>query len=124
MWQISLFFILIQKYLAITRWGCRFTINRSGKAETLRYQLTRILISHGYEFISPPMIEYTESLLGYASEDVKLQTFKIIDQLTGRLMGYAQISPHKLRGLMRVYTIIKTLVTHQNQFPAIVMQGM
>ena len=45
------------------------------KQETLRYQLTRILISHGYEFISPPMIEYTESLLGYASEDVKLQTF-------------------------------------------------
>ena len=27
------------------------------KQETLRYQLTRILISHGYEFISPPMIE-------------------------------------------------------------------
>lgn len=68
------------------------------KQETLRYQLTRILISHGYEFISPPMIEYTESLLGYASEDVKLQTFKIIDQLTGRLMGVrADITPQIAR---------------------------
>ncbi|MGL5251581.1 MAG: ATP phosphoribosyltransferase regulatory subunit [Moraxella sp.] len=68
------------------------------KQETLRHQLTRILLSHGYELISPPMIEYTESLLGYASEDVKLQTFKIIDQLTGRLMGVrADITPQIAR---------------------------
>lgn len=75
------------------------------KQETLRYQLTRILISHGYEFISPPMIEYTESLLGYASEDVKLQTFKIIDQLTGRLMGVrADITPQIARIDARLHT--------------------
>lgn len=68
------------------------------KQEALRYQLTQILISHGYELISPPMIEYTESLLGYASEDVKRQTFKIIDQLTGRLMGVrADITPQIAR---------------------------
>ncbi|MFW2176485.1 MULTISPECIES: ATP phosphoribosyltransferase regulatory subunit [unclassified Moraxella] len=68
------------------------------KQEALRYRLTRILMSHGYELISPPMIEYTESLLGYASEDVKRQTFKIIDQLTGRLMGVrADITPQIAR---------------------------
>lgn len=68
------------------------------KQEALRYQLTHILVSHGYQLISPPMIEYTESLLGYASEDVKRQTFKIIDQLTGRLMGVrADITPQIAR---------------------------
>lgn len=68
------------------------------KQEALRYQLTHLLVSHGYELISPPMIEYTESLLGYASEDVKRQTFKIIDQLNGRLMGLrADITPQIAR---------------------------
>lgn len=72
--------------------------NEAIKQEALRYQLTQILISHGYELISPPMIEYTESLLGHASEDVKRQTFKIIDQLTGRLMGVrADITPQIAR---------------------------
>ena len=97
MWQISLLFILIQKILWLLPDGVVDLLSTEAvKQETLRYQLTCILISHGYEFISLPMIEYTESLLGYASEDVKLQTFKIIDQLTGRLMGCAQISPPQI----------------------------
>ncbi|GAA0313085.1 ATP phosphoribosyltransferase regulatory subunit [Psychrobacter aestuarii] len=68
------------------------------KQELLRYQLTQHLILHGYRLVSPPMIEYTESLLSDASEDLKRQTFKIIDQLTGRLMGVrADITPQILR---------------------------
>lgn len=68
------------------------------KQEWLRYKLTRLLISRGYELICPPMIEFTESLLGNASEDLKRQTFKIIDQLSGRLMGVrADITPQILR---------------------------
>lgn len=68
------------------------------KQEWLRYNLTRLLISRGYELICPPMIEFTESLLGNASEDLKRQTFKIIDQLSGRLMGVrADITPQILR---------------------------
>ena len=68
------------------------------KQELLRYQLTQHLILHGYRLVSPPMIEYTESLLSNASEDLKRQTFKIIDQLTGRLMGVrADITPQILR---------------------------
>lgn len=68
------------------------------KQEMLRYQLTRRLVRHGYELLCPPMIEYTESLLNNASEDLKRQTFKIIDQLTGRLMGVrADITPQILR---------------------------
>ena len=68
------------------------------KQEMLRYKLTQLLVRHGYELICPPMIEYTESLLNNASEDLKRQTFKIIDQLTGRLMGVrADITPQILR---------------------------
>ncbi|WP_350560957.1 ATP phosphoribosyltransferase regulatory subunit [Psychrobacter sp. CAL346-MNA-CIBAN-0220] len=68
------------------------------KQEVLRYQLTQQLITHGYQLVCPPMIEYTESLLSEASEDLKRQTFKIIDQLTGRLMGVrANITPQILR---------------------------
>ena len=68
------------------------------KQERLRYKLTQRLVRHGYELLCPPMIEYTESLLNNASEDLKRQTFKIIDQLTGRLMGVrADITPQILR---------------------------
>ena len=68
------------------------------KQEVLRHQLTKQLIAHGYQLVSPPMIEFTESLLSDASEDLKRQTFKIIDQLTGRLMGLrADITPQILR---------------------------
>ncbi|WP_372845395.1 ATP phosphoribosyltransferase regulatory subunit, partial [Psychrobacter sp.] len=68
------------------------------KQEVLRHQLIQQLISHGYQLVNPPMIEFTESLLSGASEDLKRQTFKIIDQLTGRLMGIrADITPQILR---------------------------
>lgn len=68
------------------------------KQELLRYQLTQQLITHGYQLVCPPMIEFTESLLSNASEDLKRQTFKIIDQLSGRLMGIrADITPQILR---------------------------
>ena len=68
------------------------------KQEVLRYRLTQQLISRGYQLVCPPMIEFTESLLSEASEDLKRQTFKIIDQLTGRLMGVrADITPQILR---------------------------
>lgn len=68
------------------------------KQEMLRHKLIQQLISHGYQLVSPPLIEYTESLLNNASEDLKRQTFKIIDQLTGRLMGLrADITPQILR---------------------------
>lgn len=72
--------------------------DEAAKQEALRYQLTGLLVSHGYQLISPPMIEYTESLLNHATEDLKRQTFKIIDQLTGRLMGVrADITPQIAR---------------------------
>lgn len=68
------------------------------KQESLRDALLFVLTAHGYRLVSPPLIEYTESLLGHADEDLKRQTFKFIDQLNGRLMGLrADITPQILR---------------------------
>jgi len=43
--------------------------------------------SWGYELVMPPLVEYLESLLTGTGEDLDLQTFKVTDQLTGRMMG-------------------------------------
>src|SRR5690606_34989661 len=46
----------------------------------------------------PPLIEYLDSLLTGAGNDLDLQTFKITDQLTGRLMGVrADMTPQAAR---------------------------
>ncbi len=68
------------------------------KQQFLRHHLIEQLQRRGYELVTPPLIEFTESLLGNASEDLKRQTFKLIDQLTGRLMGLrADTTPQILR---------------------------
>jgi ATP phosphoribosyltransferase regulatory subunit len=57
-----------------------------------------LLSSWGYEFVIPPMIEYLESLLTGTGEDLDLNTFKLTDQLSGRLMGIrADITPQVAR---------------------------
>lgn len=68
------------------------------KQQLLRHHLIDQLCKRGYQLVTPPLIEFTESLLGNASEDLKRQTFKIIDQLSGRLMGLrADTTPQILR---------------------------
>ncbi|WP_419894752.1 ATP phosphoribosyltransferase regulatory subunit, partial [Proteus terrae] len=42
---------------------------------------------YGYELVMPPMLEYTESLLGNADASLNLQTFKLLDQASGRMLG-------------------------------------
>lgn len=66
--------------------------------ESLRRQIIDLYTSWGYEFVVPPMLEYLESLLVGAGKTVDLQTFKIIDQLSGRLMGiHADMTPQVAR---------------------------
>ncbi len=43
--------------------------------------------SFGYELITPPLLEHLESLLTGSGESLDLQTFKLIDQLSGRNLG-------------------------------------
>ncbi|MHB1951179.1 MAG: ATP phosphoribosyltransferase regulatory subunit [Acidiferrobacteraceae bacterium] len=66
--------------------------------ERLRRRLLDLLEAWGYELVMPPLIEFLESLLTGTGTDLDLQTFKITDQLTGRLMGIrADMTPQAAR---------------------------
>lgn len=68
------------------------------RLERLCRNIIDLFSSWGYEFVIPPMIEYLESLLTGTGEDLDLQTFKLTDQLNGRLMGIrADITPQVAR---------------------------
>lgn len=41
----------------------------------------------GYELVMPPLLEHTESLLSASNSAQDLQTFKMVDQLSGRTLG-------------------------------------
>jgi len=43
--------------------------------------------SFGYELVMPPMLEHIESLLSGTGSALDLQTFKLVDQLSGRTLG-------------------------------------
>lgn len=72
-------------------------------AEAARIEkLRRTVLDHfrcrGFELIMPPMLEYLDSLLTGAGQDLKLRTFKLVDQISGRTMGLrADITPQAAR---------------------------
>ncbi len=71
---------------------------RARMLERLRRRLLDRYDSWGYELVMPPFIEYLDSLLTGAGEDLDLQTFKVIDSITGRLMGVrADMTPQAAR---------------------------
>ncbi|HSN79954.1 MAG TPA: ATP phosphoribosyltransferase regulatory subunit [Rhodoferax sp.] len=55
--------------------------------EELRRDLLDTARSYGYELVMPPLMEHLESLLTGAGEALDLQTFKLVDQISGRMMG-------------------------------------
>ena len=55
--------------------------------EELRRDLLDTARSYGYELVMPPLLEHLESLLTGAGEALDLQTFKLVDQISGRMMG-------------------------------------
>ena len=57
------------------------------KIEELRRVLLDNFRLYGYELVMPPFLEYIESLLTGAGQDMDLRTFKLVDQLSGRTMG-------------------------------------
>lgn len=66
--------------------------------ENMRRKLLDLFHVHGYELVIPPLIEYVDSLQVGTGNDLQLQTFKLIDQLTGRLMGVrADMTPQVAR---------------------------
>lgn len=55
--------------------------------EELRRELLDTARAYGYELVMPPMLEHLESLLTGTGEALDLQTFKLVDQLSGRMLG-------------------------------------
>lgn len=55
--------------------------------ERLRRKVLDLFRVHGYELVMPPLLEYLESLLTGSGSDLKLRTFKLVDQLSGRTLG-------------------------------------
>nr|WP_315225185.1 ATP phosphoribosyltransferase regulatory subunit [uncultured Albidiferax sp.] len=55
--------------------------------EELRRALLDAARGYGYELVMPPLLEHLESLLTGNAQALDLQTFKLVDQLSGRMMG-------------------------------------
>ncbi|PHM19591.1 MAG: ATP phosphoribosyltransferase regulatory subunit [Curvibacter sp. PD_MW3] len=80
--------------------------------EELRRDLLDMARCYGYELVMPPLLEHLESLLTGTGQALNLQTFKLVDQLSGRSMGLradttpqvARIDAHLLnrRGVARL----------------------
>ncbi len=71
---------------------------QAARLEQLRRKLLDLYHGWGYELVVPPFIEYLETLLTGTGNDLDLQTFKLTDQLTGRMMGVrADMTPQVAR---------------------------
>lgn len=70
----------------------------AARLEALRRRLLDRFDAWGYQLVFPPLMEYLDSLLTGSGHDLDLMTFKITDQLTGRMMGVrADITPQVAR---------------------------
>ena len=66
--------------------------------EALRRRLVDQFQLWGYDYVIPPLVEFTDSLLTGSGQDISLLTFKLTDQLSGKTMGIrADITPQVAR---------------------------
>lgn len=66
--------------------------------ESSRRILLDLYNTWGYDLVIPPMVEFTESLLSDFGKDLDLMTFRLTDQISGRMMGIrADITPQAAR---------------------------
>jgi ATP phosphoribosyltransferase regulatory subunit len=66
--------------------------------ETLRRDLLDRAQAYGYELVMPPLLEHLDALLSGTGQSLDLQTFKLVDQLSGRLLGVrADTTPQAAR---------------------------
>ena len=59
----------------------------AAQLERLCRRLLDLFHTWGYELVLPPLVEYLDSLLTGSGEDLELQTFKMVDQLNGKMLG-------------------------------------
>ena len=71
---------------------------QASRFETMRRMLLDLYASWGYELVIPPTIDFIESLLTGTGHDLDLQTFKLVDQISGRTLGVrADMTPQVAR---------------------------
>ena len=78
---------------------------QAARFEAIRRLLLDMYASWGYELVMPPTIDFIESLLTGTGHDLDLQTFKLVDQISGRTLGIradmtpqvARMDAHQLR---------------------------
>ena len=96
--------------------------SQAAQLEMLRRKLIDSMQCWGYQLVFPPLVEYLDSLLTGTGKALDIQTFKLTDQMSGRLMGIradmtpqvARIAAHNLRdqqGVIRLCYIGNVLHT-------------
>ena len=66
--------------------------------ESLRREILDLFGGWGYQLVMTPFVEYLDSMLVGTSHDLDLHTFKVTDQLSGRMMGIrADMTPQAAR---------------------------
>jgi ATP phosphoribosyltransferase regulatory subunit len=70
----------------------------AARLEALRRRLLDGFAAAGYRLVQPPLVEHLESLLTGSGHDLDLSTFKVVDPMSGRLLGVrADITPQVAR---------------------------
>jgi ATP phosphoribosyltransferase regulatory subunit len=95
--------------------------NEARRLEILRTKLLKTFENWGYELVVPPFIDFLDSLLTGSGHELDLQTFKLTDQISGKMLGVradmtpqvARIDAHNLKNnhptrLCYVGTILHT----------------
>jgi ATP phosphoribosyltransferase regulatory subunit len=57
------------------------------RVEALRRSMLDRARGYGFELVMPPLLEHLESLLSGTGRELDLKTFKLVDQLSGRMLG-------------------------------------
>ena len=90
--SIALGLIVVLAVLAMRKWLLPEAIedvlpDEAARVEALRRALLDHFASRGYRLVQPPLVEHLDSLLTGTGRDLELQTFKVVDPLSGRLLG-------------------------------------
>jgi ATP phosphoribosyltransferase regulatory subunit len=72
--------------------------SQARRVEELRRALLDRARGYGFELVIPPLLEHLESLLSGTGRELDLKTFKLVDQLSGRMLGLrADTTPQAAR---------------------------
>ncbi|MDR2690597.1 MAG: ATP phosphoribosyltransferase regulatory subunit [Azoarcus sp.] len=85
------------------RWGLPDYIqdvlpDEASRLESLRRRLLDAFHVRGYQRVMPPLIEYLDALTTGAGQDLRLSTYQLVDQISGRTLGIrADMTPQVTR---------------------------